>query len=142
MNGPGWKEHRRFTLQLLRDLGFGKGSMEDRIVDEIGHLIKYIDQTEGKPTDIHALLVPSMSNNICHLVFGHRYDFNEPKRICLDQGLEQVAPRLSPIGLFATAPIWLSRLILRVVLLKTRHQFEMIFHLLKYVSHKQIYKRY
>ena len=134
MNGYEWKEHRRLALQLLRDLGYGKGSMEDKIVDEIGHLIAHINQTEGKPIDIHSLLVPSMSNNICQLVFGHRLDYNEPKRRSLDTYLEEESPRFSQIGLLATTPNWFSKLFLKVALRNTKEQFRMILKLFEYAS--------
>ena len=37
-SGPEWVEQRRFALRQLRDLGFGKSSMEDNILDEIEKL--------------------------------------------------------------------------------------------------------
>ena len=134
MNGSEWKEHRRFTLQMLRDLGFGKGSMEDRIVDEISYLTQHIDNSEGHPVDIHNLLIPSMSNNICQLVFGHRYDFDEPKRRILDGMLDLGPVILSQIGLFATAPVWLSKTLLNIGFLSKKHQINTVDKLFQYVN--------
>ena len=94
---------------MLRDLGFGKGSMEDRITDEISYLTKCIDETNGEPMNIHEVLVPSMSNNICHLVFGHRMDFNEPKRQIFDKYLDEIQ-NFSFVGVLATSPLWFSKL--------------------------------
>ncbi|CAG2110465.1 unnamed protein product, partial [Medioppia subpectinata] len=99
-NGLLWKEHRRFALQAMRDLGFGKGSMEDRIGDEISHFTKLIDETNGQGFNFHKILTPSMSNNICHLVFGHRMDFNDPKRIIFDNMLDTLAKQFSMLGVF------------------------------------------
>ncbi|CAG2177070.1 unnamed protein product, partial [Oppiella nova] len=108
-NGIVWRDQRRSALQVLRDLGFGKGSMEDRITDEISYLTKRIDETKGEPMDIHEVLVPSMSNIVSHLVFGHRMDFNEPKRQIFDKFLDQTQ-NFSFIGVMATSPVWFSKL--------------------------------
>ena len=43
--GPFWQEQRRFTLRHLRDLGFGKTSIEDQMMDEINELIKEMTDT-------------------------------------------------------------------------------------------------
>ncbi|CAG2169763.1 unnamed protein product [Oppiella nova] len=88
--------------------------MEDRITDEISYLTKLIDETNGEPMNIHEVLVPSMSNNICHLVFGHRMDFNEPKRQIFDKQLDQASSRLSVIGVLAMSPIWFSKLFFKL----------------------------
>ncbi|CAG2172580.1 unnamed protein product [Oppiella nova] len=113
-SGEVWRDQRRSALQILRDLGFGKGSMEDRITDEISYLTKCIDETNGEPMNIHEVLVPSMSNNICHLVFGHRMDFNEPKRQLFDKQLDQAVSRISVIGVLAMSPIWFSKLFFKL----------------------------
>ncbi len=34
-SGRTWLEQRRFTMHALRDLGFGKGTMEDIIQEEV-----------------------------------------------------------------------------------------------------------
>jgi hypothetical protein len=99
---------------VLRDLGFGKGSMEDRIIDEITYLTKCIDETNGEPMDIHEVLVPSMSNNISHLVFGHRLDYNEPRRKIFDKLLGEISSRLSIIGTIAMSPVWFSKIFFKL----------------------------
>ena len=38
-SGNEWKEQRRFTLRSLKDLGFGKTSMEDSINEEVQKLV-------------------------------------------------------------------------------------------------------
>ncbi|CAG2178030.1 unnamed protein product, partial [Oppiella nova] len=113
-NGDVWRDQRRSALQVLRDLGFGKGSMEDRITDEISYLTKCIDEINGEPMDIHEVLVPSMSNNICHLVFGHRLDYNEPRRKIFDKLLDEASSRFSIIGTIAMSPIWFSKIFFKL----------------------------
>jgi hypothetical protein len=45
-DGPYWVEQRRFTLRHLRDLGFGKKSLEGIILDEAEVLIKKLQYNE------------------------------------------------------------------------------------------------
>lgn len=110
MNDDEWKDQRRFALQALRDLGYGKASMEDRIIEEIGHLLRAIDSRDGQTIDVHDILTPSMSNNICQLVFGHRYETDDPRRSALDKILDENSPLLSQTGLLATAPVWFIKM--------------------------------
>lgn len=41
-DGASWAEQRRFVLKTLRDFGFGKGSMESLIKDEVFDLVEYL----------------------------------------------------------------------------------------------------
>ncbi|RWS05920.1 Cytochrome P450 2J6-like protein [Dinothrombium tinctorium] len=79
-SGHIWREQRRFAFRVFRDLGFGKQVMEESIKDEIGYLLNEIEKNNENPINMHELLMPSVSNNICSLIFGHRYDYNDPIR--------------------------------------------------------------
>ena len=61
--GSEWKEQRRFSLRTLRDMGFGKISMEGsinlevtKLIDALKHEIKEISQRDGALRD-QAVLV-------------------------------------------------------------------------------------
>ncbi|GFT91336.1 cytochrome P450 18a1, partial [Nephila pilipes] len=84
INGMPWKEQRRFSLHMLRDLGFGKTKMEEHIKEEILELLQRMSEHVGKPTQFSYILAPSMSNNIASLVFGTRLKYNNPERQRLD----------------------------------------------------------
>jgi hypothetical protein len=43
-SGSEWAEQRRFALRQLRDLGFGKSSMEDTILDEVDKLANLLSK--------------------------------------------------------------------------------------------------
>ena len=47
-HGKYWKELRRFMLRNLRDLGFGKTSMEDLFHVEVSKLCNLLAQSSGK----------------------------------------------------------------------------------------------
>ncbi|XP_053556441.1 cytochrome P450 2J6-like [Bombina bombina] len=75
--GPAWKEHRRFTLSTLRNFGLGKKSMEERIREESLHIIQAFEQSKDKPLDPHSVIDNAVSNIICSIVFGRRYDYDD-----------------------------------------------------------------
>ena len=76
-NGPLWKEQRRFALNVLRDFGMGRTLMEDRVQDEVRALLQRVESHGGAPFNPQILLTNAVSNVICSLVFGKRYDYDD-----------------------------------------------------------------
>ena len=76
-NGDSWKEHRRFSLTVLRNFGVGKRSFEDQIAAESEYLMTEISSCEGKPLDPSHLFCNAVSNVICSVVFGKRFDYDD-----------------------------------------------------------------
>ncbi|XP_059196418.1 cytochrome P450 2J2-like [Centropristis striata] len=74
-----WKQQRRFALSTLKMFGFGKKSLEPIILDEFTYCAKYFNSYKGKPFDPHLLLSNTVSNVICSLVFGHRFEYENEK---------------------------------------------------------------
>ncbi|GFQ73967.1 cytochrome P450 2J2 [Trichonephila clavata] len=83
-----WKEQRRFVVQSMKDLGLGRTKIEDEVLDEINHFLEVLRKQNGQPIDVKEPLSPSMSNNICALVFGKRYEYTNPDRQLLDKNLD------------------------------------------------------
>ncbi|XP_063801805.1 cytochrome P450 2J6-like [Pseudophryne corroboree] len=75
--GQAWKEHRRFTLSTLRNFGLGKKSMEERICEESTHLIQELKKNSDEQIDPHLIIDNAVSNIICFIVFGRRYDYDD-----------------------------------------------------------------
>ena len=78
--------------------------MEDHIKNEITELMEEMDKSKGQSINAHKLLMPSMSNNIAALVYGHRFDYSDPKRILLDRVIQRLARYLGQTGLLAFFP--------------------------------------
>ncbi|KAK0427441.1 hypothetical protein QR680_010226 [Steinernema hermaphroditum] len=79
-SGPGWLEQRRFSLKTLRDFGFGRNIMQQRILDEFryrtGELDRQFRELKGKSMIINPrlfldILIASIVNRV---LVGYRYD--------------------------------------------------------------------
>lgn len=46
-SGQEWQEQRRFTMTKLKDIGFGKSSMEDLIMEEVDKLTKLLEEVKS-----------------------------------------------------------------------------------------------
>lgn len=75
-DGDLWKEHRRFTLHVLRDFGLGKNLMQERVLGEVTALISDVkeDLKNGKKViSIQNEIDRAVGNIINMLTFGYRF---------------------------------------------------------------------
>ncbi|KAM9798172.1 LOW QUALITY PROTEIN: cytochrome P450 2K1-like [Neosynchiropus ocellatus] len=100
-NGDSWKEMRRFSLMNLKDFGMGRKACEDKIIQESHHLIRVFREHGGLArgcgsAGLLVLMVPlarfpgeafdstlsmnySTANIICSMVYGTRFDYDDPQ---------------------------------------------------------------
>ncbi|KTG44809.1 hypothetical protein cypCar_00007121 [Cyprinus carpio] len=75
--GPHWKDHQRFALMTLRNFGLGKQSMEERILEEISHLVADLDKNAGGTVNPQNVFHNVASNVISLVLFGSCFDYND-----------------------------------------------------------------
>uniref|UniRef100_T1IK16 Cytochrome P450 n=1 Tax=Strigamia maritima TaxID=126957 RepID=T1IK16_STRMM len=68
---------RRFTLHTLRNFGMGKSILEPQIMSEINYMLEDMKKFEGKPVDLHELLIKSTTNVLCAIKYGKRMDYDD-----------------------------------------------------------------
>ncbi len=91
-NGAIWKERRRFGLGALRSFGMGKRSAEHSINEESRYLVDCFAAQEETPFDPTHLVNNAVSNIICKICFGYRFDYSDEKFALL---IERVRKHMS-----------------------------------------------
>ncbi|KAK6189768.1 hypothetical protein SNE40_001764 [Patella caerulea] len=76
--GQPWKEQRKFALETLREFGFGRTILEDKIHEEIEHFVEVISEENGGKFDMCRLCEKGVSNIISSMVYGKRFEYDDP----------------------------------------------------------------
>ncbi|XP_072030468.1 cytochrome P450 2U1-like [Amphiura filiformis] len=76
-SGSPWIEQRRFTLRAFSR--FGRRCFEDKISTEASALIREFLKHGGKAFDPETLFPKATSNILCSVVFGKRFDYDDPE---------------------------------------------------------------
>uniref|UniRef100_A0A182YW76 Cytochrome P450 n=1 Tax=Biomphalaria glabrata TaxID=6526 RepID=A0A182YW76_BIOGL len=78
-SGKIWKEHRAVTLNILRKFGMGKNLLAERMQEEVNHYLDHLSSYHGNPVDIRLITRTSLSNVMCAMMFGQRFDYTDAK---------------------------------------------------------------
>ncbi|XP_033126695.1 cytochrome P450 2U1-like [Anneissia japonica] len=90
--GQQWKEHRKFTVKLLRHFGMGKRSISGRILTEVDFFMSELSNMVDKPCKLDELTSNAVANIIYSIAFGERFEYTDENfrklqritRYCLD----------------------------------------------------------
>ncbi len=108
-----WQEQRRFTLRHLRDLGFGKTSIENQMMDEVDDLIREIATTaQSDPVgvvDFKGIFNVSVVNILWAIVGGRRYQRDDPNFNQLLANVDALLKTGNPALLMLPVPSFLIR---------------------------------
>uniref|UniRef100_A0A0N4Z7V3 Cytochrome P450 n=1 Tax=Parastrongyloides trichosuri TaxID=131310 RepID=A0A0N4Z7V3_PARTI len=108
IHGDKWREQRRFSLHVLRDFGVGRAEIERRVMFEVEKMINALEIDSGSEAlDLHPYFAACVGNIIITILFGKRYDHNDPSFIELRDLLErQTQLVIQPImGLYCVSPL-------------------------------------
>ncbi|XP_074471428.1 cytochrome P450 2K1-like isoform X2 [Sebastes fasciatus] len=114
-NGDSWKEMRRFALTNLRDFGMGKRASEDKIIEECDHLVEVLKKYKGEAFDTTQPVNYAVSNIICSIVYGSRFEYNDPEFTSLvdrtNRGIQLVgSPSVQVYNMFPWIGKWFANL--------------------------------
>ncbi|XP_053117711.1 cytochrome P450 2C19-like isoform X2 [Hemicordylus capensis] len=76
-SGERWVQLRRFSLTTLRDFGMGKKSIEERVQEEVKHLVMELRAKNGQPFNPASLFSSATCNVISHILLGERFDYQD-----------------------------------------------------------------
>nr|XP_055196123.1 cytochrome P450 2W1 [Nyctereutes procyonoides] len=109
-SGARWRAARQFTIRTLHGLGVGRGPMADNVLQELRCLMGQLDCYRGQPFPL-ALLGWAPSNITFTLLFGQRFDYQDPVFVSLLSLIDEVMVLLGTpsLQLFNIYP-WLGAL--------------------------------
>ncbi len=110
-----WTELRRFAVTTLRGLGVGKSSFEDHITTETNCLIGEINKSKGKRIDPSLVIENAVSNIICSVIFGRRFEYTDQTFKHLLATLNEMFQLIGAGGMVQFVPIFAKMQFLPIV---------------------------
>ncbi|WAQ97360.1 CP2J5-like protein [Mya arenaria] len=111
----------------LRDFGVGKTSIEEKVAAEVDELTRVIQGWEGRPGKLNPELQNVVANVILGIVFGKRYDYDDPEFADVQQLTNTVVSGSGPISTTNVFPRFIARLFNKkedVIMNKRREAFQ------------------
>ena len=87
---------KHLILEIFKQFGFGKRIMETRILMEVETIIQQIRLNQGKPFDPRETFESSIANVTLSILFGRRFDRNDPEFRQVLADVERAVRLISP----------------------------------------------
>ncbi|ERE74573.1 cytochrome P450 2W1-like protein [Cricetulus griseus] len=97
-SGAHWRAARQFTVRTLHSLGVGQPPMVGKVLQELACLKRQLDSYGGQPFPL-ALLGWAPCNITFMLLFGQRFDYQDPVFVSLLSLIDQVMVLLGSPGI-------------------------------------------
>nr|XP_050037674.1 cytochrome P450 2U1-like [Dermacentor andersoni] len=137
LNGEAWSANRKFCLSMLRDLGFAKTAMEDRMMEEFGRVADSIGETGGRPLSVSDYVMPCAFNNIVSFFYGRQLTHDHPTRRELHCVMKRVSLAMYS-GSFHQFLPWKLRKLLSYLPFTRNYRIKESLAQLEAVSEKQV----
>ncbi|CAN7995232.1 unnamed protein product [Ixodes hexagonus] len=137
LNGKRWFDNRKFALHMLRDVGLGKKTTEEHVMEESQQLVDAISRTAGKALNVQEYVLPSMSNNVAALVFGSGLAYDDPRRKRLDRILSEAVAALAAGSFVTVLPPLLNKIAVRLPFTRLGTIRRTLRQLLAFISSEQ-----
>ena len=96
--GEGYRSNRLHSVAVLKQFGFGdKRRMEAIIHSEAEHLMEHMRAQNGIAVDPADSLMLSILNVIYQLLFGKRFEANDPPEVYIRETIKQFAVSADPV---------------------------------------------
>ncbi|XP_076832041.1 cytochrome P450 2M1-like [Brachyhypopomus gauderio] len=98
-NGNRWKQLRRFCLTTLKNFGMGRRSIEEKVKEEARCLVQTFSTFGDSAFNPRDSLSEAVCNMISSVLFGHRFESNDPQlKMIIETTDEYFAFLSSPLG--------------------------------------------
>ncbi|XP_017347065.1 cytochrome P450 2M1 isoform X2 [Ictalurus punctatus] len=98
-SGERWKQLRRFSLSTLKNFGMGRHTIEDKVKEEASCLVQTIGTFGDSTFNPTHLIKKAIGNVICSIMFGQRFETNDPQFKLMIEAIDDYFSILSsPLG--------------------------------------------
>jgi len=130
-----WRKNKKFMMQSLRTFGFGTPKSEEKITNQLKDLEEAVNAKSNEPwtkAELDHFLSKVTSNIIMEILFGCRYDFNDPQLEDLLKAVLEVQSVFvdegAAIALFLTVfPKWFVRLVFHRTLQRASKSYQTLY---------------
>lgn len=76
-SGATWKHNRTYAMTKLRGFGFGRGSFEASVMEEVNEFVRYVHDKAGNPFQLTEILNTSVANALMGILTGKRFEYTD-----------------------------------------------------------------